>query len=741
MSLIVTFNGSNYIIPQTGEVGWGSNLDSYLVAIAAGCLQKTGGNFTLSADVDFGASFGLKSLYYQSRGSNIASSGVLRLNNNSDTISWRNAANSGDLPLLVNASNQLVFNGIVIGGASLYTANRAIISDGSGNLAASITTSTEIGYVSGVTSSIQTQLNGKQPTITVLPIANGGTNSSTTLNNNRIVQSFGGAIVEAAAITASRAIVSDTNGIPTQSVTTTTELSYVSGVTSAIQTQLNTKIDTAGTALSKSGTTLNVSTVPVANGGTNATSFTAYSIICAGTTSTGTFQNVSGVGSSGQVLTSNGAAALPTWQNVAGSGTVNSGTIYQLAYYAASTNVVSGNANIVTDVGGHLNILPSSNQIVLAGTGGANTVTINGTSPISGSFVATIPSISQSCSFVMTDSGITQTLAGTYTFTNAPTITNAGTTTTEVATIGQVNNAFAMDNILINGGFDFWQRGISFTTPGSGSYVIDRWNIQKSGTVGSYNVNQDTSQLDGSGTYECNIATGGSLTSSPRVYIQQRVENYADYKGKTITLRVRLLASTADTHITAQIDDGVGTTNSVGYAGNNTFDTLTVTRTISSSATHLYINIGWVSADVTALNLYITSAMLVLGSVAVPYQARPYAQELVLCQRYYEKSYSINVVPGTNTAVGRLRGNSSQFGTTSVRSCYIPFKVTKQNENGSTTVWTDAGTSGSLTWTSTSGTDTDRVTSTDTRLGGFSVSQTAALDFIWAGHFAYEAEI
>lgn len=72
-----------------------------------------------------------------------------------------------------------------------------------------------------------------------LPIANGGTNSATTLNNNRVMQSSGGAIVEAAAITANRALISDANGIPTQSATTATELGYVSGVTSAIQTQIN----------------------------------------------------------------------------------------------------------------------------------------------------------------------------------------------------------------------------------------------------------------------------------------------------------------------------------------------------------------------------------------------------------------------------------------------------------------------------------------------------------------------
>lgn len=52
----------------------------------------------------------------------------------------------------------------------------------------------------------------------------------------------------------------------------------------------------------------------VPRGGTGNSTFTAYSVLCAGTTATGAFQNVSGVGTAGQVLTSNDAGALPSWQ-------------------------------------------------------------------------------------------------------------------------------------------------------------------------------------------------------------------------------------------------------------------------------------------------------------------------------------------------------------------------------------------------------------------------------------------
>lgn len=66
-------------------------------------------------------------------------------------------------------------------------------------------------------------------------------------------------------LTVSRAVQSDSNGKLSVSATTATELGYVRGVTSAIQTQLDSKIDTAGTGLTKDGTTLKHSNSVTAN--------------------------------------------------------------------------------------------------------------------------------------------------------------------------------------------------------------------------------------------------------------------------------------------------------------------------------------------------------------------------------------------------------------------------------------------------------------------------------------------
>ena len=64
----------------------------------------------------------------------------------------------------------------------------------------------------------------------VLPVANGGTNSSDAINANRIVvtNSAGTKIVEASALTASKALVSDSSGIPTASSVGSTDIAQKS---------------------------------------------------------------------------------------------------------------------------------------------------------------------------------------------------------------------------------------------------------------------------------------------------------------------------------------------------------------------------------------------------------------------------------------------------------------------------------------------------------------------------------
>jgi hypothetical protein len=111
MSIQVTLNGIPYNIAQTGEIGWGLDTTNYLVAIGSGAvLSLNGGSFTLTSDVNFGPNYGLISKYFTSQKVSPATSGLLRLAN-IDTIEWRNAANTGNLPLGL-VGDKLTFDGV-----------------------------------------------------------------------------------------------------------------------------------------------------------------------------------------------------------------------------------------------------------------------------------------------------------------------------------------------------------------------------------------------------------------------------------------------------------------------------------------------------------------------------------------------------------------------------------------------------------------------------------------------------
>lgn len=181
MSTAVVLNTITYHIPNYRDTGYAQgsgNLSQYLVALATGVLTKAGGAFTLTADANFGGSFGLIAFYLKSASASIASSGVIRLAN-SDPITWRNSDDSDNMSLTLNGANQLQLSvaalstnyGLpIIDGT--FTQNHAAVwgaNTGLGypGLTNSVTTATELSYVSGVTSSIQTQINSPSSTASI----------------------------------------------------------------------------------------------------------------------------------------------------------------------------------------------------------------------------------------------------------------------------------------------------------------------------------------------------------------------------------------------------------------------------------------------------------------------------------------------------------------------------------------------------------------------------------------------
>ncbi|MEO7099099.1 MAG: hypothetical protein ABI162_07035 [Luteolibacter sp.] len=110
---------------------------------------------------------------------------------------------------------------------------------------------------------------------------------------------------------------------PTTGVVTSGNLNFTPVLqTQASHTFFGNPTGSTGTpgfmTASQAGSALNMGAV--AQGGTGQVSWSPYNLVVTGTTSTGVFQSVAPSATTGYVLTSNGASALPTFQAAAGGG-------------------------------------------------------------------------------------------------------------------------------------------------------------------------------------------------------------------------------------------------------------------------------------------------------------------------------------------------------------------------------------------------------------------------------------
>lgn len=238
MSVPLTINGVVFNYPVNFDTDWGINATSWAQAVTAGMLQKAGGSFPLTADVNFGGAFGIIAPYFTSHTALPASAGVLRLATG-DAIEWRNSTNTGNNVLNLSGDN-LIYNGSALVLTSLTNTHIFV-----GNVSNTPTDVSLSGDATITNTGVLTIANNAITNVKVstsAAIARSKLASGTAfawLTNN------GSGVMTDVSLSANLAVVTDTNGLPATSSTTSTELGYVHGVTSAIQTQLNTKAPTA----------------------------------------------------------------------------------------------------------------------------------------------------------------------------------------------------------------------------------------------------------------------------------------------------------------------------------------------------------------------------------------------------------------------------------------------------------------------------------------------------------------
>ena len=231
MSIPLTVGGVTFQYPVQFDKKWAAAATGWAVAVTNALAPFSGGNGSL--------------LTLTSQTTLPATAGFLRLAK-TDTIDWRNNANSANLPLGINSSNQLTFNGSPIGASTALTDGHIFVGNISnqpadvamtGDVTITDTGVTAIGAGKVVDSNVSATA-----AIAFSKLASTSPYYWYVANSSGVLTPIG--------VTASKAVITDSNGLPSASSVTSTELSYVHGVTSAIQTQIGTLLPLSGGTLS-----------------------------------------------------------------------------------------------------------------------------------------------------------------------------------------------------------------------------------------------------------------------------------------------------------------------------------------------------------------------------------------------------------------------------------------------------------------------------------------------------------
>lgn len=268
----------------------------------------------------------------------------------------------------------------------------------------------------------------------------------------------------------------------------------------------------------------------------------------------------------------------------------------------------------------------------------------------------------------------------------------------DIINTGKSVGGFSRKNLLINPHLIIGQRlAFPAATAANGLYVWDRWRYLKSGDmVHTISQSSDCPTSAQTGGYAANSGSidvttaDASMAAGDYCYLMTYVEGY-DYRrlsGQYGTLSFWIKSHKTGIFCVSFLNNASNYSYIAEYTVNvaDTWEKKTITVLFNSAGTWEYdTDVGvrirfclacgstnqgtanvWANADKLATanqvngtdstdNItYITQLQLELGQQATDFEWRDFGAEVVLCQRYFEKSYNLDVTPGTSGAVGGL---------------------------------------------------------------------------------------
>jgi hypothetical protein len=220
-------------------------------------------------------------------------------------------------------------------------------------------------------------------------------------------------------------------------------------------------------------------------------------------------------------------------------------------------------------------------------------------------------------------------------------------------------NYAAGKNVVINGGFDVWQRGTSFTGVASGTYTTDRWKTTLTATGLSCNVTQDTSVPNSKSKYSIKVLQATSATSVGEYEVRTAFETsqILPLCGSTTTLsfwyRSNLTGAHAARLYASPMTGGTDVSISFTVSAANTWEkkvlnfssfagvtTASTAPTAEAAGLSIGFNVfGSASRSTLAANDFfqVAQVQLEVGSVNTSFTRASgnISTELAACQRYY----------------------------------------------------------------------------------------------------------